>query len=399
MQFGRSLALALAPLVGVLASPAAATPFAPGSLADAARGAGIEVGAAIDYDLNAARREIAGREFTSATVENSLKWQPLSPTPGSYDFSNADAAVDWAEQNGFRVRGHTLFWDRLNGAPSWLAAEVGAAPDPAAYLTALMQTHADTVVGRYSGRIAQWDVVNEPLATLGGDLDPENLFFQTLGEQYLDIAFHAARTADPQADLFLNETLAEALPAKFDGLILLVEGMLARGVPIDGVGLQGHFFLPPNPVTLQSQLEQIASLGLLVELTEVDIPISLFASKSDPLAAQAHAYRDVFTVCLRIPACTGVTTWGIDDGDTWLDTFPLTQADAPNRPLLFDEFGQPKPAYDAAVSALLRTEVPALPPVALGLLGSALGLLGAMRLRRGPEPAASPSLMESRPAT
>jgi endo-1,4-beta-xylanase len=375
----RSLPWLIASLVAVLAAPAAATAFAPGSLADAARGAGIEVGAAIDFDLDAARREIARREFTSGTVENSLKWQPLSPTPGSYDFSDADAAVDWAEQNGLRVCGHTLFWDRLNGAPDWLAGEVGAAPDPAAYLTQLMETHAQTVVGRYAGRIAQWDVVNEPLASLSGTLDPENLFFQTLGEQYLDIAFNAARAADPQAALFLNETLAEVLPAKFDGLILLVEGMLARGVPIDGIGLQGHFFFgAPNRAALKSRFAQIASLGLIVELTEVDIPISLFASAPDPLAAQARAYRDVFKACLEVPACTGITTWGIDDGDTWLDTFELTQANAPNRPLLFDEFGQPKPAYDAAVSALLPKEVGALPPAALGLLGSALGLLVAM---------------------
>lgn len=347
--------LATLPLLAILpfVPSAAANHLPPGTLAERARLLDLAVGAAIDVDLSAGRRELAAREFTSATVENSLKWQPLSPAPGVYDFSDADAAVQWAEAAGLRVRGHTLFWDRLNGRPAWLPGEVAAAPDPAARLTQLMQAHVQTVVGRYAGRLAQWDVVNEPLATLGGDLDPANFFFQVLGEPYLDLAFRSAHAADPQAKLFLNETLTEFFPAKFDGLLGLVERMLARGVPIHGVGLQGHFLLvPPNRLVLQTQLERIAALGLLVELTEVDIPISLFANRPDPLAAQAQAYADLFAACLPVPACTGVTLWGVDDGDTWLDSFFLTARNAPNRPLLFDAAGMPKPAYDAVVAAL-----------------------------------------------
>jgi len=365
-----------------MVSSSSASQFAPGSLAVAAEAAGLQVGAAVDYNLNAARREIATREFTSATMENSLKWQSLSASPGVYDFSNADQAVTWAQQSGFRLRGHTLIWNSLNGKPVWLDAEVAAAPDPVAYLTQLMQTHIQTVMQRYEGQIPQWDVVNEPLAVLGDTLDPDSLFYQTLGESYLDIAFHAARAADPQAELFLNETMAEALPAKFNALIALVQGMQARGVPIDGVGLQGHFFLgAPDPVSLQSQLEQVAALGLSVELTEVDIPISLFASEPDPLEAQAQAYSDVFAACLQVTACTGVTVWGIDDDDTWLDTFWLTQANAPNRPLLFDGLGQPKPAYDAVVSILSSAPVPILPITGVGLLAGFLSLIGALQLR------------------
>lgn len=341
-------------LLGTLvASPSAADHLAPGALAAAARQAGLEVGAAVDSDLDPSRLELAAREFTSVTVENSLKWRPLAPSAGSYDFSRADAVVGWAEQNGLRVRGHTLFWDRLNGRPLWLAAEVAAAPDPAAHLTALMEAHAQTVVGRYAGRIAQWDVVNEPLALGGRQLDPQNLYFQTLGEQYLDVAFRAARAADPRAVLFLNEVLTEAPPV-FEGLMELLGALLARGVPVDGVGLQSHFFLaPPDPLALQSQLERIAALGLRIELTEVDIPLFLFAGSADPLAAQAQAYADVFASCLAVAACTGITTWGVDDGGSWLDSpSQPTSLFAPNRPLLFDELGRPKPAYDAAVGAL-----------------------------------------------
>lgn len=325
----------------------------PASLADAARAAGIHAGTIVDAGLSTARRDVAAAAFTSATIENSLKWAQLSSGPGLLDFTDADAAVELAEGAGLRVRGHTLFWDRLNGRPGWLSSDVLSAPDPAAQLTSRMQAHAAAVVGRYAGRIAQWDVVNEPLESTGPNLDPANLFFQVLGEQYLDVAFAAARAADPDAKLFLNETLTETLSSKFNGLVSLVESLVARGVPIDGVGLQGHFFLSAASMNaLKSRVQRLVDLGLTVEFTEVDVPRPLFVSSADPDAAQAVAFADVFGACAAVPGCTGVTVWGIDDGDTWLDTFSLTQANAPNEPLLFDASLQPKPAYHAAIKAL-----------------------------------------------
>jgi len=351
-----------------------------GALASAARGAGIEVGAAVDSNLNEGRRELAGREFTSGTIENSLKWAPLASAPGVYDFTAADSAVDFAEDKGLRIRGHTLFWDRLNGRPSWLPGELEAAPDAALRLTELMEEHAATVVGRYAGRLAHWDVVNEPLDLVGTGLAPDNIYVQTLGESYLDIAFAAARLADPSAKLFLNEVLTEFLAPKFDALLALVEGLLARGVPIDGIGLQGHFTVaPPNRASLESQLQRVAELGLWVELTEVDIPRPLFDAEADPFAAQAAAYADVFAACKAVPACTGVTTWGLDDPDTWLDSFELTMGTAPNEPLLFDAHLDPKPAYYAVVQVLPE-------PGATWQLGSVLAsLLALSRLARRPQ--------------
>lgn len=326
---------------------------APDTLAQGARAAGIEFGAAIDWDLNEPRQRILAREFTSATVENSLKWQSLAPTPESYDFTRADAAVAIAENNGLRIRGHTLFWSRLNGLPTWLEAELSATADPGRMLEALMQAHAKTVVGRYAGRIAQWDVINEPLALLSGEFEPDNPFFEVLGEAYIDIGLRAAHAADPNAALFLNETSVEFLPAKFEGLIALAERLLERGVPLHGLGLQAHFiFVPPDRDQLEAQLQRASALGLTVELTELDIALPLFANAPDPLAAQAQAYADVVAACLAVPACTGITTWGIDDGRTWLDSFELSAANAPNRPLLFAADGAPKPAYTSVLLAL-----------------------------------------------
>ena len=117
-------------------------------------------------------------------------------------------------------------------------------------------------------------------------------------------------------------------------------------------GRDSHFYWRHDPALLQSQIEQLVDRGLLVELTEVDLPIYFFATEPDPLAAQAQMYARIFDACMSVPACKGITTWGIDDGDTWLDNTEPMKSSAPNRPLLFDELGQPKLAYDAVVGAM-----------------------------------------------
>jgi endo-1,4-beta-xylanase len=325
-------------------------------LADAARQAGLTVGAAVNTDASFEQLAVTSREFTSVTAENAMKWGSLAPTSSSFNFSDADRLVDFAVANGQRLRGHTLFWHRLNGLPDWLTEELNKSSDPAARLRELMVTHAATVVGRYAGQIAQWDVINEPLAATGADFDPENIFFQLLGEEYLDIALLLAHTADPSAELFINETFVEFQPKKFEGLIALAQRLLARGIPLHGLGLQGHFFVrAPDEAILHDQLQRIAALGLKVEITELDIPLPLFSNTPDPLAAQAQAYADVFNACLAVTLCSGITMWGIDDAHTWLDSFLAFSA--PNRPLLFDETLQAKPAYGSVVKTLLT-----LPP-------------------------------------
>lgn len=329
----------------------------PDGLAGAARAAGLQVGVAFDRvdDASGEQLAVAAREFTSVTPENSMKWRSLAPAPGEYDFSDADELADFALANGQRLRGHTLFWHRLNGLPAWMHAELDAASDPAERLRELMVDYTAAVVGRYAGRIAQWDVINEPLGVVGGGFDPENIFYQLLGEEYLDLALLNAHAADPSAELFINETFTEFQPEKFDALLALAQRLLDRGAPLHGIGLQGHFFLrAPDEGVLRDQLQRIAALGLKAEVTELDIPLPLFDTTPEPLAAQAQAYADVFNACLAVPLCSGITVWGVDDAHTWLDSFAITAGSAPNRPLLFDEQLQAKPAYHGVVDALLH---------------------------------------------
>ena len=353
------------------AAPGLATPL---TLRQAAAAAGLYVGVATSpAELASGADAIVARDFNSLTPENQMKWSELAPAPGVYDFGRADALVDYAEANGMRVRGHTLVWGRPNGPPAWLGAELAAAPDPAAHLRDLMLDHIDTVAGRYAGRIESWDVVNEPLAFTSGALDASNPYFRLLGEGYIAEAFHAARAVDPNAKLFLNEFATERIPEKFAGLVALVEGLLAEGVPIDGVGFQGHFLTRPDRAALEAQLRTFAEMGLLVEITELDLPLVIFSRDADPLASQAQAYADVFAACLAVSACRGITTWGVTDADSWLDDFDLLRFFAPNQPLLFDADGLPKPAYDAVLATLVAAPEPAtLVQLTLGITALAI---------------------------
>lgn len=217
------------PLAGLLllAAPLArAMPLCepvPCALREAARAAGIEIGVAVEAAMLApgsASAATIAREFSSLTAENAMKWQPLAPAaPGVYAFDPADAIVDFAQAQGQRVRGHTLFWGSLNGPPTWLSAELAVAPDPSGRLRELMAQHVSAVVGRYAGRSGTWDVVNEPLVFNTGELDPANPFQRVLGESYIADAFRLAHAADPAATLYLNETLLETNGPKFDGLL------------------------------------------------------------------------------------------------------------------------------------------------------------------------------------
>ncbi len=300
--------------------------------------------------------DLVRRNFNSVTSQNELKWGALVRTRGVYDFAHADETVAFAEENGLRMRGHVLFWHRLNGPPAWLDAELDIG-DPEARLRELMREHVETVVGRYKGRIHTWDVVNEPLVLLGDQVDPESMFFQAFEnyEDFLDLAFRLAHEADPDAKLFLNEIFASFNQSSFDGLYRLVQGLVDRGTPIDGVGFQGHYiFGLPEREVLVERFQAFADLGLLVEVTELDVSISQFPNAVDPFVSQAEVYADVFGACSEVEACIGVTTWNSHDGATWLDRDATFAPRAPHSPTLFDEELNPKPAYDAAREALLE---------------------------------------------
>jgi endo-1,4-beta-xylanase len=367
------------------------------SLAEVATAADFFAGAAVLGPTQTGVAETIGPHFNSMTPEDALKWGELAATVGSYDFALADSLVDLAEAAGARVRGHALVWSR-GPLPADLPDDVAGATDPAARLTELIETHIATVAGRYMGRIETWDVVNEPLAPYGSAALNDDLFAQTLGETYIDLAFEVAHAADPGAKLYLNEFFSDYGDVKAQAFLALVERLLARGVPLHGVGVQTHQNPQPSLVTpydpdFPGFLAALAALGVEIEITELDLTIWWFRNEPDPLAAHGAVYGQLAADCVALPACRGITVWGVTDPDTFMDqTFPWNII-APNRPLLFDDAVAPKPAYFAVRDAI-ATRVPEPQALLLGcvawmaLAGCSLRPSARGRARRAATPAA-----------
>ncbi len=279
-------------------------------------------------------------QYGMVTPENDLKFAPTEPERGRFDFTAADAVVRFAERNHVAVRGHTLVWHRQ--LPAWLTE----GRFDRAELLAVMRAHIAAVVGRYRGRIAQWDVVNEAMGDDGALRD--NLWLRGIGPDYIAEAFRAARAADPEARLFLNEYGIESPGPKADATVALVARLRADGVPVDGVGFQAHT-VPGSPTgaALARQLRRVARLGLETAVTEADVRLELPPTPA-ALADQARSYRDLLTACLEEWSCHTFVTWGFSDAWSWISkTFPGSGAALP-----FDDHYRPKPAQRAMAAAL-----------------------------------------------
>ncbi|WP_344956101.1 endo-1,4-beta-xylanase, partial [Actinomadura miaoliensis] len=283
---------------------------------------------------------ILSSEFNSVTPGNSMKWDATEPQRGQFNFSGGDAIVDLAQRNGQQVRGHTLVWH--SQLPGW----VSNGNFSAAELRSILQNHVTTVASHYKGEVVHWDVVNEALNEDGTFRD--SVFYRTLGESYIADAFRAARAADPGAKLYINDYNIDGFGAKSDGMYRLVKSLKEQGVPIDGVGFQGHLALQYGfPSRMQENLQRFADLGLDVAITELDIRMQLPAD-STKLATQATWYSDVTKACLAVSRCVGVTIWDYTDKYSWIPgVFPGEGAALP-----WDENLRPKPAYDALRVAL-----------------------------------------------
>jgi endo-1,4-beta-xylanase len=287
--------------------------------------------------------ETLGREFSMLTPENAMKFGLVHPEPDRYDFTDADLIVDFAEAHDMRVRGHTLVWH--NQLPTWLTEGTWTRDK----LIDILREHITTVVGHYSGRVAAWDVVNEAVADDGSRRG--TIWLRGIGPEYVDMAFLWAHEADPDALLFYNDYAGEGLGPKSDAIYALVQGLVQRGVPIDGVGLQMHVSLrwPPDPEAVAANMARLGALGLAVHVTEMDVRIQDGVGTAEQrLAAQAHVYRVMMGVCLESSACKAFVTWGFTDRHSWIPQF----TGHPDAPLLFDESYRPKPAYYAIMEAL-----------------------------------------------
>jgi len=330
------------------------------TLREAADRAGILIGTAVRPSHLAEQRYAStlSREFNMVTAEDAMKWQTLRPTEDTYDFSTADALIDFAHAHGMKVRGHCLVWGRDN--PEWLT-KGRFTPEQ---LSDLLHEHIAVVMKHYSGEVLAWDVVNEALDENGRLRDTiwyskPGIGFAGRGDEYIAQVFRWAHRSDPHALLFYNEAEGEFLNPKSDAIYALIKRLKHSGVPIDGIGLQMHIStLDGNPGSLASALSaniaRIAALGLQVHITELDVSLLVDAegrASSVDLARQAELYRLVVRACLQNPSCTAIQTWGFTDKYSWIRSHSRgSRGDA----LPFDNLYQPKPAYAAFLKELLE---------------------------------------------
>jgi endo-1,4-beta-xylanase len=313
---------------------------------------------------------IVEKHFNSITPENILKWEEVHPEPDRYNFAPADRYVALGEKNKMFIVGHTLVW--FHQTPDWVFEDDSGKPLSREALLERMKEHIFTVMGRYKGRIHGWDVVNEAIMSDGTFRN--NKWYEIIGEDYVLKAFEYARQADPAAELYYNEYDLEK-ETKRQAVVRLIRDLQSKGVRIDGVGTQGHWFLDyPSIEEIEASILALSELGVSIMVTELDIgvlpfypvdarlvPLSSFdaetqkkfnpypdglsdsaqkdlASRYAQLFSLFHKYRDTIS---------RVTFWAVHDGQSWRSYMPISgRADYP---MLFDRQCNPKPAFNAAV--------------------------------------------------
>ncbi|RKS06587.1 endo-1,4-beta-xylanase [Nocardiopsis sp. Huas11] len=258
-------------------------------------------------------------QFSSLSPENQMKWEYLRPDQDTYDFTAADAIVEFAEDNGQVVRGHTLLWHSQN--PEWLEEGDFSREE----LRTLLREHITTVVGRYSGRIHQWDVTNEIFLDDGELRTQDNIWIRELGPEIIADAFRWAHEADPSAELFLNDYNVDGVNAKSDAYYELAQDLLDQGVPLHGFSTQGHLSLDyAFPGDLEDNLRRFDELGLQTAITELDVrltPDKRDRPSRDQLLQQADYYRQALEACLNVEGCRSFTIWGFTDKYSWVPHF------------------------------------------------------------------------------
>ena len=316
----------------------------------AVAGGGHHVGTALGTGSPLGDEDYAGTlasNFSSVTPENQLKWEWVHPARDRFDFEAADEIVDFAEANGQVVRGHALLWHSQN--PRWLTS--GELSD--AELREILREHVTTVVGRYAGRIAQWDVANEIIGDDARLRTGENPFLARFGTEIVADAFRWAHEADPDALLFLNDYSIESVGPKSDAYLELATELLAAGVPLHGMGFQGHLSTQyPAPSGVAANLERFASLGLEIAVTEADvrIPVDGDVAAAADLERQAEYFGSLVEGCLAVASCRSFTVWGLSDAYSWVPFFFSGEGAA----TLLDADFATKPAYAALEAALAR---------------------------------------------
>lgn len=306
-------------------------------------------------------------QFNSIVAENCMKFEEIQPKEGVFKFEQADRFMKLGEENDMFIVGHNLVWH--SQVPDWLFLDEKGGTVSREVLIERMRKHIYTLVGRYKGRVHGWDVVNE--AINGSDGWRDSKWKQIIGKEYIELAFQFAHEADPDAQLYYNDySLNE--PKKRGHAVELIKRLQEKGIPIHGIGMQGHYNLNTDISEVENSIIAFSNLGIKVMFTEIDIdvlpnpakiataevstnfeyekkynpyPNGLPDSVQQELTAK---YESLFKVLLKHEdVIERVTFWGLNDGVSWKNDWPIKGRI--NYPLLFDRENNPKPAFHAVV--------------------------------------------------
>jgi endo-1,4-beta-xylanase len=290
------------------------------------------------------------REFNTITAENAMKPALIHPEKDRYFWTDIDTIVGFAKRNNMKMRGHTLCWHRQTA--DWFFKDDEGKQVGKEELLMRLKDHTTNVVGRYKGSIYAWDVVNEAIDDDEKKEFRSSLWYEICGDEYIAKAFQYAHEADPEAKLFYNDYNTEN-PVKREKIFLMIKKLKEQGVPIHGVGLQGHWSNKwPSSDELTRTIEKFSSLGIDIQITEMDI--SVYGSKenmdenpgvftAEREKDQVEKYKSFFEVFLKSKKISSVTFWNVSDRHSWLDNFPVKNRK--NYPLLFDATLSRKKAY------------------------------------------------------
>ncbi|BCM91989.1 endo-1,4-beta-xylanase A [Abditibacteriota bacterium] len=319
-------------------------------------------------------------QFNCLTPEYEFMPEKLIDDKGNFTFDQGDKAVAFAEKNHMPVFGHMLVWHFVTR--QWLFEDEAGKPLPREQALTNLKMYIDGVVGHYKGRIKAWDVVNEAISDKDDEYLKDTPALRAIGEDYIAKAFEFAHAADPAAQLYYNDYNIEQ-PGKLEKTVRLIRSLKAHNIPIDAVGIQGHWLIDWPPTTMiETGIETLAATGVKVMITELDVdPLPRDVTGADMAVAEkganpypdalpagmqtqlAQRYGEIMTALLRHPSVTMLGFWGTHDGRSWLNDFPVKGRT--NYPLLFDRQYQPKPAFDTVIKALQEDKTPhnsTLPP-------------------------------------
>ncbi len=334
----------------------------PLGLRDFAKRRGFEIGTQIVNSMlrYAPYRDTAAREFNLAIIDGELHWKlaepPFRPDRTHYNFAYADRVVDFARANGMSVQAHHLVWGYDLFLPEWLVKGNYSRDD----LLAILHENIQTILDHYKGRVSEYVVVNEAFTPSGYG---QNFWYNNIGPEYIEMAFRWAREADPNAILIYSDFDAEVINDKSNQIYEMVRDFKARGVPIDGIGMQMHWLNPayqtkgvPSKQEVVANMKRFGELGVKIYVTEFDVNLAhVQGTQQQRRDYEARVYKDMLDACLESGVCTSFSIFGFTDAMSWytISSCPGCFGDPNAEPLIFDKDYKPKPAYFAVRDALL----------------------------------------------